>query len=609
MNKNTNITKPLLIVLSALSLCISCTSNSEKRIHAPIKSPSEIASTGTETKWSRVEFGSYPAREIVTSSWNAIDGYALQEGDVLISDKLHKTLEEGNWNNDSLSLDGVTYIREKHSSNDDSEQHYRHDDDYHYFEVQPLKWRVLDISGGKITLLSDKTIDCVPFQSESTPTNWSSSSLRAWLNDEKNGFYAKAFDANEKKLIAKSENENADNPSYGTSSGPSTEDYVYLLSNEEVFASQKGDAYGFYAGSGYDDSAKRFASTTYAKFHGTWWSPVGPYRGNSFWCMRTSGYTSLTATYICDFGYIYARGTSVDCPDAGVLPVIQIKADAKYFSSFDEVSSLAIMKDASGEEKENTCDPDAKKQTHGVIEFGSYPQDEVVPSLPTSNGQEGYIVDDGLYAELSNADWTADVYIEGTEYKNLDDHYFAVQPIVWNVLSTSEGSSLLFPTKGLDSLPYNDTLKNVHWSDSSLRGWLNGDFLASAFKEEANRIQETKVKNNNNFYFNTSCGQETTDKVFLLSEEEVFCSALASSYGFACSDAIYDEARQIKPSRYALARGAWASKEDGNGFWMLRTNGYNSSNAVYVGNVGDIYNRGIPVTTKDAIVMPALWVK
>ena len=31
-------------------------------------------------------------------------------------------------------------------------------------------------------------------------------------------------------------------------------------------------------------------------------SPVKGYRGNSFWFMRTSGYTPSTVTYICDFG-------------------------------------------------------------------------------------------------------------------------------------------------------------------------------------------------------------------------------------------------------------------------------------------------------------------
>ena len=114
------------------------------------------------------------------------------------------------------------------------------------------------------------------------------------------------------------------------------------------------------------------------------------------------------------------------------------------------------------------------------------------------------------------------------------------------------------------------------------------------------------MDNDNNFYFDTACGSPTKDKVFLLSEEEVFCSEKASDHSFACSDATHDPYRCAKPTRYALARGAWRSRKNGNGFWMLRTNGYNAANAVYVGDVGDIYNRGMPVTCLDALIMPAL---
>ena len=53
-----------------------------------------------------------------------------------------------------------------------------------------------------------------------------------------------------------------------------------------------------------------------AKCRGAWWSPVDGYKGNSFWLMRTSGYTPANITYICDFDYIYNQDTSVTCDDA-----------------------------------------------------------------------------------------------------------------------------------------------------------------------------------------------------------------------------------------------------------------------------------------------------
>ena len=603
------ITNPLsrLFVLSLLSLsAFACGNNESKTIHVPKKVESTIAPTGSETIWSRVCFGSYPSAEIVSSSWNAIDEYALLDGDVIKDDSLYQILTTANWADDKVVIDNASFVREKILGYENSAQHYRHDGEYHYFKVEPLKWRVLAKEGSVLTLLCDRAPDRVLFNEEDTDTDWSRSSLRSYLNDEKNGFIAKAFSKEEQALLRKANNENKANPDYDTSSGPATEDKVYILSNDEVFASEAADAYGFYPGHGFDDPAKRFTSTPYAKFHGAWWSPVSPYRGNSFWCMRTSGYTPSNVTYICDFGYIYSRGTSVACDDAGVVPVIKVDASNYTFNDIDEVSSLAIMKTASGQDKKNTCDESKIVKDHEVVTFGSYPQDEVVRTLPEGSA-EGYVLDAALYENLAGSNWDEKVIIDDVEYKNIDDHYFVVEPIKWKVLEKKDGKSLLFPLFGLDCVPYHDSLENTYWSDSSLRAWLNEDFLNEAFSEGKDRIEECKVINENNFYFDTACGETTRDKVFLLSEQEVFTTGNAAKYGFACSDAISDPARQIKPTRYALARGAWESTTSGNGFWMLRTNGYNNSNAVYIGDTGDIFNRGIPITCKDAIVMPALW--
>ena len=599
-----------LSLLFSLSLpCLSCGEAKTVDIHLPEKNESSLSSTGMETKWSRVSFGSYPSKEIVASDWDGIDGYALREGDVVKDDKLYSALSSSNWVEDYISHGGKRYYREKEGDLDKREQHYRYDgSEYHYFEVEPLKWRVIGMEGKKMTLLSDRTIDCLPFHELDESVNWSSSSVRNWLNDGKNGFLSRAFGEKERDVLLKSVNENKPNPSFGTSSGSTTEDYVYLLSNEEVFASEQADKYGFYAGSGYDDCAKRFTSTAYAKYHGCWWSPVAPYKGNSFWFMRTSGYTSTNVTYICDFGYIYGMGTTVMCDDAGILPVINIDSTKWKFDQADEVSSLSIIKTDTGEEKENTCRTDEIDKDKEVVSFGRYPQDEVVKEGFKCEC-EGIIVDKELFNVLKSSNWDDKVIIDGSEYEKIGDRYFKVQPIKWKVLTVKDGKSLLFPVKSLDCVPYNQSLEDSVWSECTLREWLNNDFLSKAFAEEIDKICEVKIDNERNFYFNTSCGEESNDKVFLLSEKEVFSSSLASDYGFSCSDAIADENRQIKPTRYAEARGVWSSPSNGGAIWMLRTNGYNASNAVYVDDCGYIYNRGMPVTCKDAGLMPALWAR
>jgi hypothetical protein len=102
--------------------------------------------------------------------------------------------------------------------------------------------------------------------------------------------------------------------------------------------------YGFYAGSGVDDSARRFRSTLYAKCRGAWWSSVEHYRGNSFWFMRTSGYTSSSITYVCDFGYLYNQGTVVTCDDAAVLPAITVDLARASYQKTTSVESTDVNK-------------------------------------------------------------------------------------------------------------------------------------------------------------------------------------------------------------------------------------------------------------------------
>lgn len=195
------------------------------------------------------------------------------------------------------------------------------------------------------------------------------------------------------------------------------------------------------------------------------------------------------------------------------------------------------------------------------------------------------------------------------------------------MLEVSEDSALLLSTQALDCMPYYNRLEDVNWDHSDVRSWLNGlgaednlsekdysgegeSFLSSAFSEEERvSILESDVQNSDNHYFGTSCGPDTEDQVFLLSEDEIFSSPAAADYGFQNSDAVADLAKRFHPTAYAMCRGAWQSDLDesaGNTFWILRSNGYTDSNVVYVGETGYIFNRGIPVTCQDAGLIPAI---
>lgn len=295
----------------------------------PIVEEDSSLSSGQKTTWDCLYFGSYPQTEIVKDAFNAVSDYAVDDG-VITDKELYSRLELADWTDNETELDGVNYCRMKAtdavSFSTSDAQHYKWDNDntYHYFKYEPIKWRVIELNGDEAMLIADRELDCMPYNTISEEVVWEDCTLRSFLNDEKNSFYAKAFSEKEKKSILTSENENPDNSYYGTKCGDPVKDKVFILSCDEVFASPAAARHGFYAGGGVDDPARRFRPTMYAKARGTWYSPVDAYRGNGFWFMRTAGYSLSNITYICDFGYIYNRGTDVTCNDSGILPAIRI---------------------------------------------------------------------------------------------------------------------------------------------------------------------------------------------------------------------------------------------------------------------------------------------
>ena len=622
-----------------------------KYIHLPVVEPETTTPSGLKTVWSCVWFGRYPSEEVVDSSWAAVDSYALQDGDVIRDDGLYTSLAEADWQEDDTAiLDGVSYLRVQaaDSSAEESsrEQHYKWDADHpwHFFRISPIRWRVLDMVDGKILLLADRMPDSMPFHAVDENVSWEDSTLRSWLNGYSasanrqgvdytdNGFLDHAFLPEEREAILAAHCENPVNKDYGTYSGEDTEDCLFILSNAEVFEGTDAGKYGFCPGRDYDDPAKRFTSTVYAKCRGAWWSPVKEYAGNSFWFMRTSGYTPQSVTYICDFGFIYSKGTLVTCSDAGVLPAMWVDSEKAVLADAGETDSTEIMHPMEHEETgtpegeignpvivEEVSAPGGAYTIWDTVTFGKYPQTEI---LEASSDKE-------LFQALEKAaeDEEEIVILDDVKYKRLDGRWFRFDPIVWRVLEVTDQTALLMADRGLDCVPYHPLYEDVFWENSGLRSWLNGtepeksadgdesvygtlSFPEMAFtEEEREAVIRSVVPNSNNYYFGTRCGSGTCDQVFLLSEEEVFSSEKAEKYGFRPSDAIGDTGRRILPTPYAAARGAWQSEQEetsGTGFWLLRTNGYTEDNVVYVGEKGYLYNRGIPVICADACIVPAI---
>ena len=177
------------------------------------------------------------------------------------------------------------------------------------------------------------------------------------------------------------------------------------------------------------------------------------------------------------------------------------------------------------------------------------------------------------------------------------------QPIKWQILSKDGDDLFLLADKALDCKLYNDEYTTVTWETCTLRTWLNNEFLNTAFSEaEQKGITTTTVVNADNPEPITNGGNNTQDKIFLLSLDEV----ANTSYGFRSDRGYWDQARICEATSYAKKQGASTNDEDSS-CWWLRSPGRGSRvNAAYVPGNGYANANGGDVDHDNYAVRPAL---
>ena len=444
----------------------------------------------------------------------------------------------------------------------------------------PIKWRVLSVEGDDAFLMADKNLDCQRYNDTDTDVTWETCTMRSWLNgygaesnrDGKdysgNNFLNNAFSVEEQSAIKTTNVVNHDNPEYGTEGGNDTTDKVYLLSLDEV----KNLSYGF--GSHNSTSATRVAvNTAYTAGGGEIRSEYMNSAGKvDYWWLRSSGHYSSYASCVDDYGDVLADGYRVYDDDNGVRPALHLNLKA----SSDAVS-------VSGWSYAGTVPSDDVAEWD-CIWFGNYWQED------------------------TNGDGKADKNDKKT-------------PIKWRVLSVDGDDVFLMADKNLDCQRYNDTYTDVTWETCTMRSWLNGygaesnrdgkdysgnNFLNNAFSvEEQSAIKTTNVVNHDNPEYGTEGGNDTTDKVYLLSLDEV----KNLSYGFGSHNST-SATRVAVNTAYTAGGGeieseymSSAGKVD---YWWLRSSGDGSYVASCVDDLGYVYAGGRDVDNRYNGVRPAL---
>lgn len=168
----------------------------------------------------------------------------------------------------------------------------------------------------------------------------------------------------------------------------------------------------------------------------------------------------------------------------------------------------------------------------------------------------------------------------------------------WLVIDKQDGQLLLVSKYLLDGKQYNETNEAITWENSTLRQWLNETFINTAFDvEDQAQILTTTVAAAPSAIADTEAGNDTEDRIFILSVEEV------NRY-FTTPDS-----KQCAPTNYAISNGVFINYDVAYTDWWLRTLGSEQNSAASVNRGGIINEGGTDVDHTKYAVRPALWVK
>lgn len=259
-----------------------------------------------------------------------------------------------------------------------------------------------------------------------------------------------------------------------------------------------------------------------------------------------------------------------------------IEEDMKTFSQEAEEEKKYVLHNPKIEN-----DPfvkSGKKVIWDCLWFGKYTQKQIT--------QE----DGAIYSVLKNEinwDLNNDVIINGSKYHKTENNYFKYEPIKWRVLHYENSEAFLLADAILDSQPYHSENEEIDWEKSSIRAWLNNEFINKAFSNEENKaINTVELINKDNSKYGTQGGKNTSDKLFLLSLSEVDETEESKEYGF------WDKkTRKCKNDNFS----------EETYFWWLRSPGNSSHDAAGVYYYGWVFGYGYDVQEPAGGIRPALY--
>jgi hypothetical protein len=197
-------------------------------------------------------------------------------------------------------------------------------------------------------------------------------------------------------------------------------------------------------------------------------------------------------------------------------------------------------------------------------------------------------------------------YIHFGEYTK-DGDASTPEKIEWLVLDVKDNRALIISSRAVDGKKYDTNGNDVTWETCTLRTWLNNDFFNVAFNaEEQARIPTVTVPadeiksyiyNDRNSVITTDPGNDTQDKIFVLSIKEV------EKYLPSRNDRLVIPAKEFNYPGYV----SW---------WLRTVNKGNTTAAVtHEGDIMGDYSwtdeKGLDggmTNNSDLAVRPAMWI-
>jgi hypothetical protein len=198
----------------------------------------------------------------------------------------------------------------------------------------------------------------------------------------------------------------------------------------------------------------------------------------------------------------------------------------------------------------------------------------------------------------------------------------------WRVLEVDGGRALLLTDENVslrmgnsaidvEISVYHSSKSGITWENCKLREKLNDTFYNEFGVEEKSRIIEVPVINNNNPWYGTKGGNDTRDKIFLLSVEEVVLylgdsGDLQNRRGWLWNNWKKEDVQNTKGQGWISDKFNGSRSNFSYSGWWLRSPGDKPSTAAYVfGNYnfrdGMLNLQGDHVNERHG-VRPALWI-